>query len=508
MTKSIRSRFGFSLFANLSKAVITFGTGLLVARGLGPEQYGTMMFLLGTFTAVRGLLDMGSSTALFTFLSQRQRSRRFIAWYFGWLGVQFSLTLMVVGVLFPASWIELIWRGEQRQLVILAFLASYMQSVLWSVILQMGESQRLTRSVQGMAVTVALAHFVLMALAWWGGWLAIDTVFGLMILEWLIAVAVIARQLSFPTLPAESDTAKSVFNEFWHYCLPLILYSWLGFAYDFADRWLLQAYAGSVQQAYYAVAFQFGAVAALATSSILNIFWKEIAEAHHQKNHERVAMLYRRVSRGLFFVAATAAGFLMPWAEEILHLTLGAAYVGGASTLMLMFFYPLHQSMGQIGGTMAYATGRVGVYVKIGMVVMTSSIVVTYFVLANAAAPLPGLKLGSLGLASKMVVMQIISVNALAYYLSRSLGIPFDWLFQPVAALLCTGAGLLSYSLSHAVLTSGVVFAQFVSAGVLYLLLIALSLYWLPWLVGMSRAELIGLVHRHLMKQPSPRRIS
>jgi O-antigen/teichoic acid export membrane protein len=488
---SIRARFGFSLFANLAKAIITFGTGMLVARGLGPEQFGTMMFLLGTFTAVRQLLDMGSSTAFFTFLSQRQRSHRFVGWYFTWLGVQFLLTLLAVGLLFPASWIELIWKGEHRHLVILAFLAAYMQSVLWSIILQMGESQRLTRWVQGVAVTVALVHFLLMALAWWGGWLAVRTVLGLMIIEWAIAVAVIVKLLRFPHLSEEPETPKSVFNEFWHYCRPLLLYSWLGFVYEFADRWLLQTYAGSVEQAYYAVAFQFGAIAAIATSSILNIFWKEIAEAHHQNNRERVAMLYRQVSRGLFFVSAAGAGFLAPWAEDILRITLGAAYVGGAATLMIMFFYPLHQSMGQIGGTMAYATGRVAAYVKIGMAFMAISIVVTYFALASADAPLPGLGLGSLGLAVKMVVMQILSVNALAFYLSRSLEIKFDWLFQPASALACLLAGMLAYAISQTLLdVNSQLWLAFLLAGLLYAMML-LALVWLaPSLAGLRRNDL------------------
>jgi O-antigen/teichoic acid export membrane protein len=151
LSASILTRFGFSLFANVSKAIITFGTGMMVARGLGPEQYGTMMFLLGTFTAARQLLDMGSGTAFFTFLSQRQRSRRFVGWYFAWLGVQFLLPMLAAGLLLPATWVDLIWKGEQRSLVVLAFVAAYMQSVLWSVVLPMGESQRLTRRVQGVS---------------------------------------------------------------------------------------------------------------------------------------------------------------------------------------------------------------------------------------------------------------------------------------------------------------------------------------------------------------------
>jgi O-antigen/teichoic acid export membrane protein len=130
MATSIRARFGFSLFANLSKAVVTFGTGLLVARGLGPENYGTMMFPLGTFAAARQLLDMGSSTAFFTLLSQRHRSGRFVVWYLAWLGIQFLVPAVLVGLLFPAAWVELIWKGELRSLVLLAILAAYLQSVL------------------------------------------------------------------------------------------------------------------------------------------------------------------------------------------------------------------------------------------------------------------------------------------------------------------------------------------------------------------------------------------
>jgi O-antigen/teichoic acid export membrane protein len=495
VTTSIRARFGFSLFANLSKAVVTFGTGMLVARGLGPEQYGTMMFLLGTFAATRQLLDMGSSTAFFTLLSQRQRGRRFVFWYFAWLGMQFLVPLLFVGLLLPDAWLALIWKGEQRTLVLLAFVAAYLQSVLWSAVLQMGESQRLTRSVQGVALAITLVHFLLMAMAWWGDRLDIRWIFMVMSIEWAIAAAVIVKQLRFPAIPNEPDTLKSVTSEFWCYCMPLIPYAWLGFVYEFADRWLLQTYAGSVQQAYYAVAYQFGAIAAIATSSILNIFWKEIAEAYHQQNHERVVLLYRQVSRGLFFVAAAGAGFLAPWAEEILRITLGAAYVGGAATLMIMFFYPLHQSMGQIGGTMAYATGRVSVYVKLGMVFMASSMVVTYFVLASPDAIFPGLGLGSLGLAGKMVVMQLLSVNALAYYLARSLGIKFDWLFQPASALACLSAGYLAYVIPNSLteVASHLWLAIFV-AGILYAAMLLAVVGFAPGLAGLTRSDIDGVI--------------
>ena len=495
MTTSIRSRFTFSLGANMLKAVLGFLTGMLVARGLGPDQYGKMMFLLATFTALRQLLDVGSSTAFFTFLSQRPRSKRFVAWFSAWLGVQFLVPLLAVGLLFPAAWMELIWKGEQRSLVVLAFVAAYMQSTVWAVVMQMGESQRQTRWVQGVGAAVTLLHLLLVAVSWWQEWLGIRLILAAIAIEWAVAAWLVAKQLRFPAQPDERESFGDVLKEFGRYCLPLIPYSWLGFAYDFADRWLLQTYGGSVQQAYYAVALQFGAIVAIATSSILNVFWKEIAEAHQQENHERVAMLYRRVSRGLFLVAASMAGYLLPWSGDILRLTLGPAYVGGAMVLAIMFVYPIHQSMGQLGAAMLYATGRVRAQVVLGMVSMASSILVTYFVLAPADAPIAGFGLGSVGLAGKMVVLQFLAVNAVAFYLARSMRISFDWTYQLICGLGCFGSGWLAYVISNGFhFASGQVWAGLLMSAILHSLML-LALIWLvPSLTGLSRSELMNAI--------------
>lgn len=497
MSTSVGSRFAFSLGANLSKALIGFVTGLLVARGLGPEQFGKMMFLLGTFAAIRQLLDVGSSTAFFTFLSQRRRSRRFVGWFSAWLAVQFLVPLLAVGLLFPATWVELIWKGEQRSMVVMAFLAAYMQTTLWSVMMQMGESQRLTRLVQGVSAAIAMIHLLVVVVSWWLDWLGMRLILGATIFEWALAAWVIANQLSFSESSDQNETFMVVLKEFGRYCLPLIPYAWLGFAYEFADRWLLQNYGGSVQQAFYAVAFQFGALAAIATSSMLNVFWKEIAEAHHQGNKDRVAMLYRKVSRGLFFFAAAASGFLIPWSEDILRLALGPAYVGGATALTVMFLYPLHQSMGQIGGTMMYATGRVRVQVAIGMLSMALGVVSTYFVLAPPDAAIPGFGLGSGGLAGKMVIMQFLAVNVVAIYLARSLQIDFDWTYQPIGLFVCLGMGWIAYALPRELFdTAAYVWVGILASALLYLIM-TVGVVWLkPSLAGLSKNEILNVVRR------------
>jgi O-antigen/teichoic acid export membrane protein len=108
---TIRKRFAASLAANILRSGISFSTGMLLARWMGPEDYGRMAFLLASFLAVRQLLDMASSSAFFTFLSRGPRSQRFVSLYWRWVGIQFFVVVLVVGLLFPDEWIGGIWRG-------------------------------------------------------------------------------------------------------------------------------------------------------------------------------------------------------------------------------------------------------------------------------------------------------------------------------------------------------------------------------------------------------------
>ncbi|MFN3467993.1 MAG: oligosaccharide flippase family protein, partial [Candidatus Brocadiales bacterium] len=68
-TESIKFRFLASILANVTRMGLGLLTGLLVARGLGPAEFGSFSFLLTSFTAISQLLDMGSSQAFYTFVS-------------------------------------------------------------------------------------------------------------------------------------------------------------------------------------------------------------------------------------------------------------------------------------------------------------------------------------------------------------------------------------------------------------------------------------------------------
>ena len=113
-------------------------------------------------------------------------------------------------------------------------------------------------------------------------------------------------------------------------------------------------------------------------------------------------------------------------------------------------------------------------------------------VLAPGDAVVPGLGLASEGLALKMVVLQIIQVNIIAYIITHIWKWPFDWIYQPASLLGCIGLGWgIHYTVTGFVGQAWSLIIVMGLAGVLYLMLMAAFVYTMPWLAGMTRDELI-----------------
>ncbi len=497
-------RFSVSFFANVARSGFSFLTAVLLARALGPIDFGRMAFLLATFTAVCALIDLGSSSAFFTMLSRRVRSRQFISLYWKFIGLQFVSGLFLLLLILPDSLITLIWAGESRFLVALAFMAAFMQSTVWNLAIQMAEASRQTIIAQKINVSVVLVHLLVVLILSFSSQLSISLVFIAVAMEWAVASWLCSRLYSIhksfdPIKTEETQTTKSVFMEFLFYCSPLLPVIIIGFLQDFADRWMLQAWAGAEQQAFFSVSQQFSAVALIATASILRLVWKEIAEAHERQDLKRVHLLYQRSSRLLFFVGAFFVGALIPLAPEILGLLFGQSYLSGATTLSIMLFYPVHQSIGQINGMMMLATGKTKEYSIASSLSILVSLLVLYFMLAPASMTIPGFELGSQGLAMKQVGVQVFSVNLLGWIIARIFGWKFEWLYQLFSLLGCLIFGLFAFVVSSEVVgETGFWFLKFSLMGLIYITLIICYLYCFPQLLSLSREELkerlIGLM--------------
>ena len=490
MQTTIVSRVFISFFGNIIKAFISLITGLILARELGPEEYGIFAFLLASFVSLTQLLDMGSSNAFFTFISKKIPSKSYFKNYMIWMFVQFILSITLIGLIAPESWIERIWQGVERYQVIVAFIAVFLQQQVWQMLSQIGESQRFTAKVQSLNIKIALIHFAIILIIVWMDVLEVELVFLFVSLEFFIAIF-----YAFHVFPLKYSNEYVSFNkmfiEYREYCIPLIPYAWLSMISAFADTWLLQRFGGSSQQAYYAVAMQFSTISLIATRSILKILWKEVAESYSKGHYERVRELFRNAIITLYTLGAIISGFLIPWVSEIINLTLGEAYIGGVIVMSIMFLYPVDQARGQVAGAMFLSMEKTRPYVFIGMISMVLSTVLAYFMLAPTDENIPGFGLGATGLAIKMVSIQLLTVNFSIWWLSKKLGGKFDWAYQFYVLGLFIALGYLSYVGVNEFLGESVnVIIRGGVTGALYLTISLYILYLFPSLVAIKRYQM------------------
>lgn len=489
---SVNGRIIVTFGANFIKSILTFFVGITLARLLGPTDYGQYAFLLAVFLSFRSLMEMGTSNAFFTFLSQRSRSKQFYHYYFSWVLIQFALPVIIILCL-PEVWLENLFKSNNLVLVVAAFVASFTQQTLWNAVVQVGESHRLTIDVQVCNVAIAAVHFLFVISFYWVNHKSLISIYLLIAAEVVLAILCLKVVWRDKLKLSKADELLGVnqfVSEFWEYCKPLIPFAWVSFAYSFVDAWLLRHFGGAEEQAFYTIAAQLSAISLIATTSVMKIFWKEVAEAQHLGNEQRVYHLFTSIGKRLYLFAAAVSGMLIPWSEELVLVMLGEAYLGGVAALGIMLFYPVHQSMGQLVGSMFYAIEKTRTYVSLGLIFMLVSIAFAFFILLPESSY--GLGMGSEGLAVKMVIAQIVSVNVGLYLLYRIKGWRFTWFYQIVTLSLMLMGGwsikevvvlILSDDLSNIV--------KFLVSGSLYVFYVGAAIFAFPnSTLGLSRNNL------------------
>ena len=195
--------------------------------------------------------------------------------------------------------------------------------------MRIGESLRKAGTVQTISLSVALAHFVLIIALWQAAALGVNALLLVIFAQYAAAVLVTLFLLS-PFIPAGAQQSwHDVLRDYAQYSRPLVLYSFFGFAYSFADIWLLQHLSGPREHAYLALGMQFAGLGFLVTNSRMQILLREITESQARGDHARMANLYGRVSRLLYGMSGFICGFLVFCSAEIIQIMLGKDYVGG-----------------------------------------------------------------------------------------------------------------------------------------------------------------------------------
>lgn len=375
-----KKRYIVSFVTNFLKAGLGAVTSFIIARELGPNDTGRLFFLLGTFASLRNLLDLGSSSAFFTFISKENRSQKYIFGFLVWTFFQLILSLFLVSVVLPDYVLKTIWVGESKLLIILALLASFMMNQFWQVASYIGEASRKTKQVQIISLATTAIHLVAILLLIYSFEFGLYTIFTLISIEWFIAGVFCIKLHTCSSFSTYSLKANIV--SYKNYCLPLLPYILISIFFEFFEKWMLQSFSGSAHQAYFGLAMRISSVGLLATTSLLKVFWKEGAELKRMNDFENLNKLLHQALFFLYSFSFFIVSVFLPITGYLFYFLLGEQYMNGHLTFFILLFYPIHQTLGQVLGTFVYSSELTRSYSIISSIITVINMGVTYLILA------------------------------------------------------------------------------------------------------------------------------
>lgn len=488
--KNIYSRYIYSIVGNILRLGCTMIVGLLVARTMGPEDFGRYTFITVIFTSVIQLTDFSMSKAFYTFKSGGEANDNEIVLILAWNIIQFSIIFVTLLIL-PTELLRY-FINEDRYLLCLAFLALFFRLKIWELVCQLFEVLRETVKLQKLFTLIVCLHLVAIVTINYFNFINIYNLFYSILIAWtfgsIVASVYLLNQNNRYCLEVINTNILSRINYYYKYCLPLVPYMFLVFASEFADRYLLNLWGGNIEQGYFSLAKQFSIISLVATTSILAVFWREVSALHQKDCSETLQRFVSSTSKVLFLLTAIISCFLIPWSEKLLIYLVGTEYLGGLSAFVLMLIYPIHQVIGQIAGTFLMATGRTQTQTIFGSVTLILGIVFSYFVLAPKDAFIPGLSLASDGLALKLVILQFMFVNFLCLIIKVKYKVKILGIEQVTIPFVLIG---LAYLLKILITNSfGIsLLPSIFLCGILYLIVLGIILKICPQLIGVTTNE-------------------
>lgn len=447
--ESPQYRVAVTFLSNLAKSGLGFLTALMIARDFGPAKYGEYSFILATFSALAYLIDVGGANAFYSHISRRPRGKMFYVIYAVWMAAQFTLTSLILVVLTPSNLLQSLLMSDERLTLFMAFCAVFGQQQCINALTMILESDRKTVKSQAILLVGSIYYLMVMGIYSFLANLSMKGAFAVMLSQQLLTGFLLCK-VGWPILSRSADIAegwRQCWGDYVTYCRPLIPSAIFAFVYNYSDRWLLQRFAGSVEQGYFQVSMQLSLVTLAFATSILRVFAKEVAAAMGGGDRERLGKIYRHAYVLTITIVSFIAGMIAPWVDEILQVALGKQYVGAADIFIMLLIYPIYQSLGQIAGTFLMSVGQTALHSTISIVVIVFSLPLGFVLLAPSN--LHGFDMGAFGLALKLFVVSFLSVNVLNFAVARRNGFKLDIVSQ-AAIPLFLGVGFMSkYLVNH-----------------------------------------------------------
>ncbi len=415
---SLKKRYVLKLLANIVFGITNALLVAIVPKALGPVAYGQFNFLQQLYNQFISLVDANSSTAFFTKLSANNSRKELIAFYF-------FCSLLLFIVIFIASFaINQIGAGDvafpdvDKSHIYLSMIFCFF-TWLSQIYIKISDAYAVTVPVEIIKIVHKIVMLIMIFIIINGYGLNLENylffnIISLVILLLVLQFLLTQKKIVDLKVFSQPINFQGVFKEFYSFCSPLFFFNLIAIAIGIFDIWLLQKISGSVEVGFYGLAYSISAMCFLFTSAMTPIIMREFSKSIEKKDFENVRDLFRRYVPMLYAISAYFSVFVAFHAADLLLIFTDQRYEGAYMALVIMAFYPLHQTYGQINAALFFSAEKVTLYRNIGLLF-------SFFGLILSFLSVYLLNLGAEGMAWKMLIVQLVSVNVQLYYNAKYL---------------------------------------------------------------------------------------
>jgi len=483
MEDSLKKRYTIKLFANIISGIIGAVLIAIVPKALGPIAYGQFVYLQDFFLKIIGFLDMGTSIAFFTKLSANNNRKELISFYFIYSLLLLLTVFISIFLIDSFGYTSYILPDIPNEYI---YMGLFFGFFTWftQIFMKISDAYALTVSVE--LIKIGHRVILLLILLYFIYQLNFDlelyfyfqyiSIFSLLaILIWLFRKKNIFKDLKFSNLT----------KEFIEYCHPLVIYSIIGLIVGIFDIWLLQKIAGSIQTGFYGLAYSLATMSFVFTGAMTPIITREFAKSYGEKDLKEMQKLFYRYIPMLYSLACYFGVFVSIQSDNILAIFTDEKFKDAYFVLIIMAIYPIHQTYGQLSGSIFYATGQTRLIRNISLFIQPLGLLISFIFIYL-------LDLGAIGLAWKMIIIQFIGVNIQLYFNSKFLNLDIKYfLWHQVYAILFFT--IFAYISSTIIYTKSSII-EFLISGFLYTIFVIIGTYIFPQVFATTKKEINSIL--------------
>lgn len=489
MEDSLKKRYLIKLFANIVNGLINMIIIAIIPKALGPMAYGQFVYIQQFFSQLIGFLDSGTSTAFFTKLSKDTKRIALIKFYFLYSFFIFISIVICISLINYFDYLIYLFPNISSEYV---YMGVFFGFLVWftTIFIYISDAHALTVSVETIKIIHKIVSVLLLLI--FVNYIAFDLNYyfyynyiTLLLFIVFVIFLFIQKKIFTKNVLIVSVNIKSLMKEFVSFSSPLLTLNIIFIVFGLFDLWLLQKLGGSEQTGFYGLSYSIAAMCFLFTSAMTPIITREFAKSYEEKDLKQIKNLFLKYIPMLYSIAAYFGVFISFQSENLLAIFTDEKFIDAYLVLVVIAFYPIHQTYGQLSGSLFYVTEQTRLVRNIGIVSSLFGFSLTVFFIYF-------LQLGAVGLAWKMVIIQIISVNIQLYFNSKFLELSFfDFIYHQIVSLLFFV--LIMFLTNFIMISLENKLIEFLLSGLIYTVFVTIGALIKPNIVGLSRENVLSL---------------